>query len=77
MNLGPKKIFCKRRLKISYLLGVSFPKKKEKYTRFNNLLWAFTSQKCFMILELIFLKYIPTFNEFIAQLYGYDFLESR
>ena len=47
MNLGPNKIFCEGRMKISYMLGVSFPKKKEKHTRFINLLWAFTSQNFF------------------------------
>ena len=74
MNLGQYKIFCKCRLKISYLLGVSFPKKKEKYTRLISLLWAFSSQKMFNDTSTDTFKVYTNFNEFITQ---YDFLKSR
>ena len=56
------------------MLGVSFPKKKEKYTRFISLLWAFSSQKMFNDTSTDTFKVYTNFNEFITQ---YDFLKSR
>ena len=49
MNLGPNKIFCKRRLKISYLLGVSFPKKNENKQDLLAYYGHLHRKKCLMI----------------------------
>ena len=51
MNLGPNKIFYKRRLKISYLLEYHFRRKKKNTQDLLVYYGRIHRKKCLMILE--------------------------